>query len=129
MNADTIIMADRQPNRYHGELVLTNDGHRWVGRCRNCKAGVHVDGTPMRDKRGDTLVIGVDGLAYTTRVLNSTESVNLYHACGRWVLLRRVRDGGKPDSKRHVCGARCTNATGPMCDCRCRGANHGSGVG
>ena len=30
----------------------------------------------------------------------------------------------------HVCpcDGRCTNATGPSCDCQCGGANHGSGV-
>jgi hypothetical protein len=25
------------------------------------------------------------------------------------------------------CGARCTNAVGPSCDCSCGGANHSSG--
>ena len=28
-------------------------------------------------------------------------------------------DGG------HVCNARCMSATGPSCECRCRGENHG----
>ena len=28
-------------------------------------------------------------------------------------LARPVFDGGKPDSKRHTCSARCTSATGP----------------
>ena len=28
----------------------------------------------------------------------------------------------------HVCGAKCTHATGPICDCCCGGKNHGSGV-
>ena len=26
------------------------------------------------------------------------------------------------------CDARCTNASGPNCDCQCRGANHGTGL-
>lgn len=26
-----------------------------------------------------------------------------------------------------ACGARCTNAVGPVCDCSCGGANHGRG--
>lgn len=26
-----------------------------------------------------------------------------------------------------TCGARCTNAVGPMCDCSCGGENHGAG--
>lgn len=130
LTAETITMAPRQPNRYRGALTeLATQGHRWVGRCRACNVGVHLDGRALADTRGDTLVLGADGLAYTTRILNSAESVNYVHACGKWTLLRRVYDGGKPDSKRHVCGARCTNATGPSCDCKCRGANHGSGAG
>lgn len=28
-------------------------------------------------------------------------------------------------SEKHVCGARCVNATGPNCDCQCGGENHG----
>lgn len=128
MNSDDLRMAERQPNRYRGELrAVRNGGHRWVGRCRGCNAAVRVDGTAMEDVKGDTLVLGSDGIAYTTRVINGPESINYVHACGRWVLLRRVYDGGKPDSKRHNCSARCTAATGPACDCRCRGANHGSG--
>lgn len=27
----------------------------------------------------------------------------------------------------HECGARCVNATGPACSCKCRGKNHGRG--
>jgi hypothetical protein len=29
-------------------------------------------------------------------------------------------------SENRKCDARCTNATGPSCDCSCGGANHGA---
>jgi hypothetical protein len=120
---------------------------RWIGRCR-CGTGVRVEGYPVLDSKGDAAVVGADGLVYTTRVLNTHEIVLVRHRCdpiacpqghlttdrvsvseigGRWVFCRPVFDGGKIESKRHTCGSRCTNATGPACDCKCRGANHGSG--
>lgn len=34
----------------------------------------------------------------------------------------RWKDTGAPTE----CGARCMNATGPNCDCRCKGKNHGA---
>lgn len=55
------------------------------------------------------------------------ERLSLLHvACGdHRAALRLVHEGRK--ASKHECGARCTSATGPQCDCRCRGANHGSG--
>lgn len=126
LTADAATMAPKQINRYRGEFRAQGAARRWVGCCKGCKAPVKLDGTPVLDARGDAAVIGVDGLLYTTRVLNTHELVLVAHTCGRWAFVRPVVDGGKPDSKRHRCGARCTNATGPNCDCKCRGANHGS---
>ncbi len=145
-NADTVTMAPGQLNRYRGEFRSAGPARRWIGRCR-CGAGLKLEGAPLYDAKGDAAVLGADGLLYTTRVLNSHELVLVKHFCGqqvtepvdpaavggmgtwpgRWVFCRPVVDGGKPDSKRHTCGSKCTNATGPSCDCRCRGANHGSG--
>lgn len=135
--ADTATMAPGQLNRYRGAFRSAGPARRWIGRCR-CGAGLKLEGEPLADAKGDAAVLGADGLIYTTRVLNTHEVVLVRHACtenvysdrgmaGRWVFCRPVVDGGKPDSKRHTCGARCTNATGPSCDCRCRGANHGAG--
>lgn len=127
LTAETV--AAGQLNRYRGAFRSDGALGRWIGCCRSCGAGMRVDGEPLYDSKGDAAVIGADGLLYTTRVLNTHEIVLIRHDCpgGRWVFARRVFDGGRPDSKRHTCGARCTNATGPSCDCRCRGANHGSG--
>lgn len=128
MNADDAVMATKQINRYRGEFRPAGDAKRWIGRCKGCGESVKVEGSPVYDTGNSSAVIGQDGKVYTTRVLNSHEIVLVSHGCGRWVFTRPVVDGGKPDSKRHSCGARCTNATGPACDCRCRGANHGSGA-
>lgn len=49
---------------------------------------------------------------------------------GKLELLGRVsqaRRGLVRDSERCACDARCTNAPGPSCDCRCGGENHGTG--
>lgn len=130
MTAETSTMAPGQMNRYRGAFRSAGPARRWIGRCRSCGAGVKLDGEPLYDSKSDAAVLGADGLLYTTRVLNTHEIVLTRHACGSagtWVFCRPVFDGGKPDSKRHACGARCTNATGPACDCKCRGANHGSG--
>lgn len=127
VNSDDAVMAPRQINRYRGALTACGPARRWVGRCKGCRSGVKLDGTPLHDQRGDAAVLGADGLVYTTRVLNTHEIVLVSHQCGRWVFVRPVFDGGAPTSKRHQCGARCTSATGPSCDCRCGGANHGSG--
>lgn len=124
--ADTATMAPRQINRYRGDFRAVGQAARWVGRCKGCGAGVKLDGIPVVDSRGDAAVVS-GSLTYGTRVLNTHEIVLVAHECGRWVFCRSVFDGGKQDSKRHNCGAKCTNATGPACDCRCRGANHGSG--
>lgn len=47
---------------------------------------------------------------------------------GRLKLMGRVgpKRGLVRDEDRCACDGRCTNATGPSCDCSCRGANHGS---
>lgn len=39
----------------------------------------------------------------------------------------RAHRGLVLDSERCACDGRCTNAPGPSCDCRCGGANHGTG--
>lgn len=128
MNVDveTAVMAPRQLNRYRGTFRAAGPARRWVGRCHGCGIAVKLEGTPVYDSGNSAAVIGADDLVYTTRVLNSHEIVPIAHTCGRWAYTRPVVDGGKPDSKRHTCGARCTSATGPNCDCRCRGANHGA---
>lgn len=81
-------------------------------RCRSCCHVVAVEGK---------LEIEVTSTGAQHKVLCACE--------GKLELLGRV--GRKPglvlDSERCACDARCTNAPGPCCECRCGGENHGTG--
>jgi hypothetical protein len=48
-------------------------------------------------------------------------------ACGAYLSSRAITDyaTGQED-RRHECGPKCMAATGPNCECRCKGANHGA---
>ena len=144
---DAADMAPAHPHRI--ARIRLEPGHkleRWIGRCGVCRAAVRLEGyavqaTPLvwvanegfrastRGFDGTTAILDTDGKVHTTRVLSSHEAVSVAKRCGclGYAVARRVFDGGKPDSKRHTCDSKCTNATGPSCDCKCRGANHGRG--
>jgi len=63
------------------------------------------------------------GLLWTTADQGTSVS-RVWAPCGdHHLALSRVTEGKK--ASKHECGARCTSATGPNCDCRCKGANHG----
>lgn len=44
--------------------------------------------------------------------------------CGRRSAIERVRHVARSDGG-HECGPRCMGATGPHCECKCGGLNHG----
>lgn len=77
---------------------------RWYIRCRDCLAvaAIEVDSVPR----------------------------DLKCPCGGNVLCmgRVFRDRLVRDHQDCPCDTRCTNASGPNCDCQCGGANHGSGM-
>lgn len=102
---------------------------RWVGRCKRCGASHRVDGRMlMGHRRGasDHVIRAADGRLLTTSA-GGTDVTTVWVPCGdHRCLLRRVTEGTK--RSKHACGARCTSATGPNCDCRCRGENHGSNL-
>ncbi len=116
---ERILMAGSQSDREY----------RWIGRCKKCGQTHKVEGRVMQGYgRSDggspsaVIVENISGLVYI--VTDGPSRVTV--PCGdHWVVLRRVEEGTK--ASKHECGARCTNATGPNCDCRCRGKNHGSG--
>lgn len=85
--------------------------NRHFYRCRSCCHVIAIEGTLEVE-------VTDQGAQYKARC-----------ACeGKLELMGRV--GRKPglvlDSERCACDARCTNATGPSCDCSCGGANHGT---
>lgn len=47
--------------------------------------------------------------------------------CGLKLKTRQITDYATGrDETRHECGPKCMSATGPNCECRCKGANHGA---
>ncbi len=99
---------------------------RWIGRCKRCGKTSKLEGTlhlGQATGHADYVVVDDGGLAWTTAAMGSDVSV-VSGPCGdHRVSLHRVVEGTK--RSKHECGARCTSATGPNCDCRCRGQNHG----
>jgi hypothetical protein len=112
----------------------------FLGRCRGCKAPAR--GTLAEERRSGTAQVRnrlgwteertVRSYRYPSEPgYQSFQSVRLEVmfatcACGTTVSMRRVVGTYSPD---HKCGAKCRNATGPACECSCRGKHHGAGHG
>lgn len=112
-------------------LALTPPrAERWVGRCAKCRAGIRVDGVVAVGRRTghDDQIVIAGTRCYRAAEHGSNPTV-LFVACrcGEGVKLQRVFDNAKPNRPRHECSAKCLNSTGPACECKCKGANHGSG--
>lgn len=124
-----IKMAHGHPAQYSEIVSVALKVDRWIGKSR-CGARLKLEGRAAmavltRSGVKDDVILSSAGELYTTRVIGDTDCV-LVHCvgCGKYTTLRKVHEGKK--NSKHTCGARCTNATGPSCDCRCKGANHGS---
>jgi hypothetical protein len=116
--------------------------HRWIGRCKKCGATHQVEGTlksaiapeqpypsgaragMTRGRRHDYVVDATDGRIFTMNADGGDVSLLPVRCGDHWCRLQRVHEGTK--ASKHECGARCRNATGPSCDCKCRGKNHGA---
>lgn len=111
--------------------------YRFIGRCKKCNKTHKLEGqfcsahgrgpgtwsTEPASRHG--LVIRDQyGILWETAEHGSSTGTVWVPCDGHHCLLRRVMEGKK--ASKHECGARCTNATGPNCDCRCKGKNHGS---
>lgn len=109
-------------------LTASTIAYRWVGACKACRKARRVEGVlaiGRKDSRDEQIVVsGTSG--YRTAEHGSNPTVLFVScACSQRVKLERVYDAVKPGKARHECGARCQNSTGPACECRCKGANHG----
>lgn len=75
-------------------------------------------------------VVACEGTLDTQQTANGGREIVARCVCdGKLELLGRVaraRRGLVLDSERCACDARCTNAPGPSCDCKCGGVNHGT---
>jgi hypothetical protein len=104
---------------------------RFVGKCKACKKAHRIEGAMVRSSRTDrATVAGVDVSFWNGAWQASLECCPGPYGQPRRVLLRKVYDALGPnagDAERHECGARCLSSTGPSCECKCRGRNHGRG--
>lgn len=105
---------------------------RWVGCCKVCKKGHRVDGMLARGVRSvakghaeDQVVIS-GSMLYLTADNGTNPTALSVSCCEARVKLQRVYDSHKPNRPRHECNAKCLASTGPACECKCKGANHGS---
>lgn len=104
--------------------------NRWVGRCKACGADRKVDGvlaTGWRKGHGCDQIVVAGTSAYLT-ACNGTDSSMLWvPCCSARAKLTRVYDSHRAGKPRHECNAKCLASTGPACECKCKGANHGAG--
>jgi hypothetical protein len=112
------------------EYIPYKDGSpvRFLGKCRRCKKLHKVEGVmevekhypKMRGRLGAHRVEVWKGKwVLTVRCECRDGTVTNDHTL---VQLDKVFSTGNVD---HECSARCVNATGPACSCKCRGKNHG----
>lgn len=115
-------------DRIDSKNVANLGDARWIGRCKKCGQTHKLEGrltVASRPGLSDYVIATHDGPVYTMGSMGSDAS-HVPVRCGdHWCTLKRVTEGTK--HSKHECGARCTNATGPNCDCKCKGKNHGSG--
>lgn len=101
---------------------------RWIGRCK-CRTAHKVDGVLARGvlKGAQDQIVVSGALCYRTAEHGTNPTVLFINCeCGQRAKLERVFDSHKPNRPRHECSAKCLNATGPACECKCKGSNHGA---
>ena len=117
-------------------LPQRQETYRWIGKCKKCGAKHQLSGklgfAYRHDAQGKVHAIGEAAIAdegvYLVGDLGSNPTKIVIPCGGHYCALQRVYDDAKPGKPRTACGARCMNSTGPACDCRCRGQNHGSNL-
>lgn len=107
----TETMTQVATHYHYGDVLYA----RWLGRCKDCK-------TLVRKEYAD----GEAPLGWYIAHQQLIPCPNCRNSSGgpRYVAARMVV--GRM-AEQVSCGARCTNAVGPNCDCSCAGKNHGSG--
>lgn len=101
----------------------------FVGRCKRCKASARFEAERFE------ISLGVDRWGAKLRRIeyrapwtglrretpNNDGSISVTCLCGGRAFFYPLigREGTQK------CGARCLNSTGHVCECKCKGANHG----
>lgn len=113
-------------------MATTNHVVGYIGKCKTCKIPVRADVNEQRQRSEASYLHGV---SYSSKTYYNTNGLGWYDHpakiiswpcsnCGRPAKLTRMAVTYNEKTK---CGARCRNATGPNCECSCRGVNHGRG--
>lgn len=103
---------------------------RFIGKCKRCKTIHKVEGQLEVEQRFK-ITATVDGKRadkWKGRWVLSVEccarSANDLTSGRNTVQLEKVFASAVTT---HNCGAKCRNATGPACECSCKGEHHGGG--
>jgi hypothetical protein len=113
-------------------MATTHHVVGYIGKCKTCKAPVRAD---VNEERRREEASYLHGVSYPSKTYYNTYGLGWYNhpakiitwpcpSCGRPAKLSRMAITYNEKTK---CGARCRNATGPNCECSCRGVNHGRG--
>lgn len=119
---------DFRPDERRDPMVL-------IGKCSSCRRGLRIEcslgraSTRLLQQRqmwGDRCAAFLTPVGRVLVAVVGSWHDGAWHdcECGGRIRLRKL-DGKYNRDKR--CSARCTNATGPSCECACGGANHGAG--
>ena len=101
---------------------------RWIGRCKTCRKAHRIDGMLAVGHSGSShdQIIVSGNACYLTSCNGTDPTVVWVACCTTRAKLNRVFDSHKPNRPRHECNAKCLASTGPACECKCKGANHGA---
>jgi hypothetical protein len=104
------------------EIRTWTSSRRYNGTCKVCKRPHSLLRTfDVREERStETIARPYRAERETTMGARAVE------CCGRSVMLKPVSGTRRADI---VCGSKCTNSTGHVCECACGGRNHGAGHG
>lgn len=111
---------------------VTNHVVGFIGKCKRCKSAVRYDISEQREYVEPKFLHGV---SYPSKHYYCLDGGSWYdrpskvvsrpcQQCGALASLKRMQVTYNEKVK---CGAKCRNATGPACECSCRGVNHGRG--
>jgi hypothetical protein len=132
MNDTEVLASENTHHSYEIAIDLAPFAeHRWIGRCKQCGVARKIEGQLLqapnaRTNERDFVVLSTDDRVYMTDD-RGTNPYAVTVRCGdHWHRLRRVTEGKK--NSKHECNARCLASTGPACDCKCKGKNHGSSL-
>lgn len=95
----------------------------YVGKCLGCGRGIHAEGRTISVELDGQIRGHRQALLAGDRVCLEWGAGYLVGCpCGKRGTVKRII--GKR-GRNHECNAKCLASTGPSCECKCRGANHG----